>query len=203
MIYKTLPIAPHYNVSECGTSIINTLTNHSVTLRKQRKADKTPTGYIYATILHGEGFYLKQISVHRLVAMSFHGMPPEGKPWVNHKDGDKANNHASNLEWTSISDNIKHKFDTGLYKTPTGEDHWKYGTHHTKETKQLMSDAKKGVKHPKFTGYYVIDGVRFPSAIKAAEVLNIPHHTVLRRCKNKPNKFSNFFFEPISGIKMK
>lgn len=39
--------------------------------------------------------------VHDLVATSF--VPnPEGKKYVIHKDGNKLNNHASNLAWSDV-----------------------------------------------------------------------------------------------------
>lgn len=46
----------------------------------------------------------RQLSVHRLVAMAF--IPnPENLRCVNHKDENKLNNHADNLEWCTSSYN--------------------------------------------------------------------------------------------------
>jgi hypothetical protein len=63
----------------------------------------------YARIsLHG-----MKASVHRLVATAF--IPnPEKLPVVNHKDGNKLNNTAGNLEWATHSENTQHAYDTGL-----------------------------------------------------------------------------------------
>lgn len=47
-------------------------------------------------------------SIHRLVAGTF--IPnPENKAEVNHKNGDKADNRAENLEWVSSSQNKHHR----------------------------------------------------------------------------------------------
>jgi hypothetical protein len=54
--------------------------------------------------------------VHRLVALSFLNKP-QGKDYINHKDGDRANNHINNLEWCNHKENSNHAFDTGLAKT--------------------------------------------------------------------------------------
>jgi hypothetical protein len=51
--------------------------------------------------------------VHVLVTAAFIGPCPEGEE-VNHKDGDKANNSASNLEYLTRPANLEHAYATGL-----------------------------------------------------------------------------------------
>lgn len=51
--------------------------------------------------------------IHRMVAEVFLDNP-DNKPQINHKDGNKANNHISNLEWVTASENIRHAKDHGL-----------------------------------------------------------------------------------------
>jgi hypothetical protein len=57
-------------------------------------------------------------TVHRLVCTAFHGEPKHKRLTVNHKDGNKTNNFASNLEWATYSENNAHAFREGL-KKPT------------------------------------------------------------------------------------
>ena len=55
-------------------------------------------------------------SVHRLVALTFIENK-ENKPEVNHIDGNKLNNHISNLEWNTTQENLEHKRINNLGKT--------------------------------------------------------------------------------------
>lgn len=57
--------------------------------------------------------------VHRVVAYAF--VPSDvGKDFVNHKDGNKQNNNASNLEWCTRSENILHAYKNSLIPSPSG-----------------------------------------------------------------------------------
>jgi len=64
----------------------------------------------------------KGFSVHRLVAIAF--IPnPKNKPEVNHKDGNKLNNHFLNLEWCTRSENAIHSYANNLQVGRAGSLH--------------------------------------------------------------------------------
>jgi len=55
----------------------------------------------------------RNIFVHRMVASVF--CPNlDNKPYVNHIDGNPSNNAASNLEWCTHAENMRHARETGL-----------------------------------------------------------------------------------------
>lgn len=102
-------ITTDYSVSDKG-EIRKDTTNRLMKLQIQQ-------GYSHVTIqINGKA---KRFRVHRLVAEAF--IPnPDGKPYVNHIDGNRQNNSIANLEWVTPAENTRHAVDTGLM-LPTRE----------------------------------------------------------------------------------
>jgi len=93
-----------YSITEDGRVLKNLTKEMSLTLDTR--------GYPKVGIIYVDKRRTKK--VHRLVAELL--IPnPNNLPQVNHIDGDKTNNHISNLEWCTVSHNVKHAYDNGLY----------------------------------------------------------------------------------------
>lgn len=108
--YRKIDGFERYSVGSDGT-VINNQTGKVLSQRK------TSAGYYRVNLRKGDRKYEKPTvrNVHRLVAMAFVANDdPVAKPTVNHIDGNKLNNCASNLEWCSSVDNLKHAWRTGL-----------------------------------------------------------------------------------------
>lgn len=101
MKFVTTKIDERYGVSEDGR-IYSYITN------KLLRPNKSKQGYLYFS--PGAN---RKASIHRQVAFAY--VPnPNNYPVVNHKDGNKSNNHYTNLEWTTHSQNTKHAFENKL-----------------------------------------------------------------------------------------
>lgn len=171
------------------------------TLKNEHKAKGLLTvsqelaGYMAVSLLFTEGEYkVKRIRIHRLVAETYIANPLN-LPEVNHIDGDKTNNTIPNLEWVTHAENIKKSFETGQRVAKSGIDHWLTGKRVKPETRLKQSEAKKGTKHPKFKGHYVINGKIFESANQAAIAFKTSTIQIIRRTKNP--KFPDYQFIPI------
>lgn len=90
-----------YTIKEDGTVL-----NKDGSVKLPYKAAKA----YYCVSLYYNGKYTKHY-VHRLIAETFIDGTNET---VNHKDGNKLNNHVANLEWMTYSENNKHARETGL-----------------------------------------------------------------------------------------
>lgn len=108
-LWKNIEEATNYEVSNLG------------------RIRNTKSGIILNPGISGNGY--KQVSlrikdtdkfekryVHRLVA--FYWIPnPEDKKEVNHINLDRTDNRVENLEWVTSSENQKHRYLNGNYKT--------------------------------------------------------------------------------------
>ena len=78
-------------------------------VRSRTKILKTSGGskYVHVILNDGDVGHRKTVSVHRLVAEAFVPNPcPEEFRYINHKDENKRNNRADNLEWCTAKYNL-------------------------------------------------------------------------------------------------
>lgn len=159
-IWRPVPIKKYsqmYEVSNTGKirSVERVTKNRfSTMVRKSQAIKPNPEkkrGYLMVSL---GGYDRQTCTVHRLVALAF--IPnPEKKPQVNHKDGNKTNNHVSNLEWVTNYENHMHARGLGLYPSSAG----------------VHNPKNKAVVVVKLDGTLVGE---FFSTVEACHQLNIP-----------------------------
>lgn len=89
-----------------------------------------PKGVVMRGSLHSSGYRRIGLCgqhwlVHRVMMITFYGLPANVNVWqVNHRDGDRSNNHLDNLEYASQSQNISHSY-ANLQRRHSGVSHSK------------------------------------------------------------------------------
>ena len=97
MKWKQIEGFENYSVSDTGL-IRNENTGRYLTFCKDRY------GYLHTSL--SKNGIVKQFGVHRIVAKAF--IPnPNCLATVDHKNGNKEDNNASNLQWLSYGDNLE------------------------------------------------------------------------------------------------
>lgn len=130
-----------------------------ISAKGKKATEVARNGYERVTLWkNGRG---KHFSVHRLVASAF--IPnPNNYSMVNHKDGNKLNNHVINLEWCDASQNMKHAYKNNLIDP------------HTTKVIQYTKDFEK-VKEWK-------------SIADASKYLGLNHANIVTVCKQNTNR---------------
>lgn len=101
-----------------------------------------------------------RMRVHRMVAECYlENFDPALT--INHKDGNKCNNHVDNLECISIADNLRHAYATGLIRR-------------TKKDNRKRIDKELVIKLFK----------QYQSRTKVAKILNVSRTSISKICKN-------------------
>lgn len=148
-----------YEVSTLGRVRSVQRTEYGVT-----KILKCRGGKYHSVILCRDGFRKSEL-VHRLVAQAF--IPnPDDLPFVDHKDEDKHNNCADNLEWCTRSYNRN-------YGTCTERQRAKMlGRVVSEETREKLRIAGLGRKHSEATKRKISEAVRRRNDGKMGECLS-------------------------------
>ena len=99
-------VSDHGRVKSCARVVPSALFGQQKVSEKMLKPSMD-RGYARITLSYNGKTYRK--TAHQFVAICF--IPnPECKPHVNHIDGNHSNNHVSNLEWCTPSENEKHSY---------------------------------------------------------------------------------------------
>ncbi len=119
-LYKNIKgLEQLYQVSVYGDIIslprdINTPYGIQTTNLKQYKGVINKKGYkMFDIRLQGRKGKRINKPFHRIVAETFIDNP-QGKPHINHIDGNKLNNRVDNLEWVTNKENMQHAYKIGL-----------------------------------------------------------------------------------------
>ena len=117
-------------------------------VRRSCKSRIAPEGYVLKPRLTRDGYVRYSLSkrqrywhikAHRLVALAFLGSPPFPGAHVAHYDGNRLNNHVSNLRWATSKENEADKKRHGTaYGAPPGDKH-----PHAKLTSELVQEMRR------------------------------------------------------------
>ncbi len=102
-------ISDSYWITDSGHVLSTYHEEHFIKERKTRPTSHSKNRYLEVCLAQkGDRLHKKYVKVHRLVALAF--VPNDDwahKTQVNHIDQDGYNNKASNLEWTTPSENSR------------------------------------------------------------------------------------------------
>ena len=136
---------------------------------KMLSPGKSKGGYLFVNLVKSKNGNIRHWSIHRLVAEAF--IPnPNNLPEVNHKDENKLNNRADNLEWCSPTYNVN--YGTVLQRKGIA---YKKGAY-TQRCK-ILAVYIDGVKLGEYNGYK-----------EASEALGVSPEYISQIANGRPHK---------------
>lgn len=91
-------------------------------------ANPHPLGYRIVGVIFKDRPGCRSYTVHRLVALAFHGPRPigeDGRPLdIGHRDHDKTNNRPDNIRYLTRSENIRESVAAGRWRTKSTSCLW-------------------------------------------------------------------------------
>lgn len=135
--WRKIPSYPKYEANSDGW-IRNTWTKQA--LQQFENVD----GYLMVALWQNSRALHRR--VHRLVAEAFIGPNPFEGAEVNHIDGNKKNNRASNLEYTTKQENIDHAVREGLVKRGEEASSSKLTADDVREMRALHNEAQISIR---------------------------------------------------------
>lgn len=176
-LYK---VSNYSRVKSLKRTVINSNNNCKMPV-KEIILKTTSDKYGYKFIFLARDSTRKLGRIHRVSATAF--IPnPENKPFVNHIDGNKLNNHISNLEFVTAKENTQHALRTGLIKT--GENRY-----NAKTTNEIAKQIRADYVYGKRGGF--IEGSRLTRQM-LADKYEVSFHVIKEILSNRTYHDPNF-----------
>lgn len=105
--WKSVPFAPHYEVSEFG-AVRRICSERKVSLGRLLKTRRHSFGYPVVHLRRPDKDRYWPCEIHTIVASAYLPPKPFDKAQVAHIDGDVSNNHWRNLMWATQRENMGH-----------------------------------------------------------------------------------------------
>ena len=169
--WKIINGYPYYEVSNFGN--VRSYKNRTIISEKPHLLSPRVDhkGYYFVNLYIDHK--MKSIKVHRLVAIAF--IPnPNNLPQVNHKDENKLNNSAENLEWCDSKYNVN------------------YGTGRQRSSKSREHCCIKPIIQYTLNGEFIQE---FFSVTEASRVLHISLSSIVDCLKGRTSRSRNFKFK--------
>lgn len=194
----------YWYVTECGVL----LSKRTLVVMRQTKSK---TGYwTVATRLGGRKGRAVCVKTHREVAFAFVDNP-FGYEMVNHVDGDKLNNHRSNLEWCDALHNNKHARESGLLGLGFVEENllsldivntireWAFYKSHYRIKDDLMTEYGINVPRPTITYIVGRKSYRFYFDTETVKIFHYPNAKEFQKYKKSRGIGDSWIKEFVEG----